>query len=231
MSEKTETGLKSLSRAQLDQFHKKGFVAVGPLLEEGEVRELAEEYDRLFAEARQTARMRNLSSSDGEATTAADEEMLQIVQMCERSILYRRLLYDDRPPRHCRRPDRPQPAAVSRPGPVQAAAPRRPHPLAPGQRLLEVSAGEPRQLLADPRRRGRPQRRHAPDPRIPPAAGTARARGGDAAVRPRRPGRRGAGRGGGAARRRGDVPPLPDPAPHPAQTTPAGSAAPSPSTT
>ena len=96
MSQKTETGLKSLLRGQLDQFHKKGFVAVGPLLEEGEVRELREEYDRLFAEARQSARMRNLSTADGEATTEADEEMLQIVQMCERSILYRRLLYDDR---------------------------------------------------------------------------------------------------------------------------------------
>ena len=149
--EMTEPDLKSLTRIQLDQFHQKGFLAIGPLLEEGEVRELREEYDRLFAEARETARMRNLSSADGEATTEANEEMLQIMQMCERSILYRRLLYDDRlldiaedligpnlqlfhdqalykPPRH-----------------------GGPHPLAPGQRLLEVPAGEPRQLLADPR--------------------------------------------------------------------------------
>ena len=92
----TEAGLKSLSQAQLDQFRRKGFVVVGPLLEEREVGELREEYDRLFAEARETARMRNLSRSDGQATTAAEEEMLQIVQMCERSIIYRRLLYDGR---------------------------------------------------------------------------------------------------------------------------------------
>ena len=31
----TEPGLKSLSQTQLDQFHRKGFVVVGPLLEEG----------------------------------------------------------------------------------------------------------------------------------------------------------------------------------------------------
>ena len=88
--------LKALSQSQLNHFRQRGFVVVGKLLETSELQELREEYDRLFTQARESAQIRNLSSSDGEFTTKAEEEMLQIMQMCERSIIYRRFLYDNR---------------------------------------------------------------------------------------------------------------------------------------
>ena len=86
----------SLTQEQIDLFRQRGFAVVGELLEDDEVGELRDEYDRVFAAARQTAQMRNLASADGGATTEADEEMLQIMQMCERSIPCRKLLYDER---------------------------------------------------------------------------------------------------------------------------------------
>ena len=61
--------MNALTQEQLAQFRQRGFAVIGRLLENDELRELQEEYDRLFAEARQTARMRNLSSADGGAAT------------------------------------------------------------------------------------------------------------------------------------------------------------------
>ena len=91
-----ECRLRALTQDQLDQFRLRGFAVIGKLLESSELLELRDEYDRIFAEARETAQLRNLSSSDGQATTAADKEMLQILQMCERSMLFRKLLYNER---------------------------------------------------------------------------------------------------------------------------------------
>jgi len=65
-------------------------------LEGEQLAELQSEYDRVFSEARESSQLRNLSSSDGAAATEADEEMLQIMQMCERSLLFRKLLYAER---------------------------------------------------------------------------------------------------------------------------------------
>ncbi len=96
MTTATSAALRALTQEQLDRFRQRGFAVIGKLLENDELLELRDEYDRLFAEARQTARMRNLSSADGGAATEAAEEMLQIMQMCERSIIFRRLLYHQR---------------------------------------------------------------------------------------------------------------------------------------
>ncbi len=90
---------KALAQEQIDQFRSRGFIAVGKLLDDGLVALLRDEYDRLFAEACQTGRFRNLSISDTDdldEKNNADEQMLQIMQMCERSILFRQLLYNPR---------------------------------------------------------------------------------------------------------------------------------------
>jgi len=84
-----------LTSDQVSHFRQHGYLSIGKVLEDGHLAELQHEYDRVFAEARQTAQLRNLSSSDGAATTEADEEMLQIMQMCERSLLFRKLVYDE----------------------------------------------------------------------------------------------------------------------------------------
>ena len=86
----------TLTREQIDHFHRRGYVEIGPLLEPELVEALRRDYDRLFAEARREGDYRNLSIDDGNDERAkrdAPEQMLQIVGMCERSILFRRLLY------------------------------------------------------------------------------------------------------------------------------------------
>ena len=90
---------KSLSQEQIDEFHLRGYIAYGKLLDDPLIEVLRAEYDRLFAEARQTGRFRNLSIGDTEdldKKNNADEQMLQIMQMCERSLDFRQLLYDGR---------------------------------------------------------------------------------------------------------------------------------------
>ena len=81
---------RALSAAQIETFRRQGFVVPGLRLEAEEVESLGREYDRVFAEARGSERLRNLSGED------ADEEMLQITQVCERSLEFRRLLYHPR---------------------------------------------------------------------------------------------------------------------------------------
>ena len=92
----SQNQLRALTEDQVSNFHQYGYLSVGKVLEDEHLAELQSEYDRVFAEARESAEMRNLSSSDGAATTEADVEMLQIMQMCERSLLFRKLLYDER---------------------------------------------------------------------------------------------------------------------------------------
>ena len=52
---------------------------------------LGGEYDRVFAEAREDVSFRNLAGEEAERAT----EMLQIMQMCERSIPFRKLLENE----------------------------------------------------------------------------------------------------------------------------------------
>ena len=52
---------------------------------------LGGEYERVFAEAREDWSCRNLAGEEPETAT----EMLQIMQMCERSIPFRKLLYNE----------------------------------------------------------------------------------------------------------------------------------------
>ena len=87
------------SQAQLDAFAAQGFLRWGPLLGAAEVAELRDEYDRVFAEAERAGTYRNLSAGDlvdAEARRAHPQQMLQIMQMCERSLAFRKLLYDQR---------------------------------------------------------------------------------------------------------------------------------------
>ena len=92
----TENALRALTQAQADSFRRDGFVAIGKLLEDSSIEALREEYDRLFSEARDSDRYRNLSAAKDAPTDSDGEEMLQIMQMCERSLLFRQLLFDER---------------------------------------------------------------------------------------------------------------------------------------
>lgn len=98
MTNKPQT-TRALSEAQIDDFRMRGYLRIGPLLDADTVEVLRGEYDRVFAEARQSNRFRNLAISDTDAIEdklSAPEQMLQITQVCERSLAFRHLLYDAR---------------------------------------------------------------------------------------------------------------------------------------
>ena len=89
----------ALAPTQIDDFWDQGYLIIGKLLDDELVASLQEEYDRLFAHAREDGRYRNLAIDDtGDVAEKqkVQNQMLQITQMCERSILYRKLIYDDR---------------------------------------------------------------------------------------------------------------------------------------
>ena len=87
------------TQTQLDTFAAEGFLRWGPLLTRSEIDGLRDEYDRVFAEAESSGSYRNLSAgthAGGAQGRAHPQQMLQITQMCERSLAFRRLLYDER---------------------------------------------------------------------------------------------------------------------------------------
>ncbi|MBT7862232.1 MAG: hypothetical protein HN712_18080, partial [Gemmatimonadetes bacterium] len=94
----TESPHRSLTQDQIDSFHRDGYVPIGKLIEDSVLEELRSEYDRLFEEARTSEKYRNLAADGGAAQRhdeGAEEEMLQIMQMCERSLAFRKVLYHE----------------------------------------------------------------------------------------------------------------------------------------
>ncbi|MCY4545874.1 MAG: hypothetical protein OXD39_11610, partial [Gemmatimonadetes bacterium] len=89
---------RGLTVEAVGAFQDQGFLVAGKLLEDNHVEVLRAEYDRLFETARESGRYRNLSIDDTEDKNRkrkARTQMLQIMQMCERSIEFRRLLYHE----------------------------------------------------------------------------------------------------------------------------------------
>jgi ectoine hydroxylase-related dioxygenase (phytanoyl-CoA dioxygenase family) len=88
----------ALSQDQIDTFWKQGFLRIGSLLNADEIEVLRREYDRIFAEAEAVGGARNLSVG-GKTATKGDppaQRMLQIINLCDRSILFRKLIHDTR---------------------------------------------------------------------------------------------------------------------------------------
>ena len=92
-------GFRRLTAEQVSAFHTHGYVKLGPLLDDATVELLRREYDREFALARSGASaFRNLAIDDTDDVAAknqAEEQMLQIMQMCERNLHFRRMLYHE----------------------------------------------------------------------------------------------------------------------------------------
>lgn len=97
---------KKLTKDQVNQFWLDGFLVIGKIFSENEIKYLREAYDREFHPAHSDQitikpdrpSFRNLSSNsdDLEKKNNAGSQMLQIMNMCERSLEYRELLYDVR---------------------------------------------------------------------------------------------------------------------------------------
>lgn len=91
---------KALSEEEINRFWTDGYLTIGKLLEDDEIELLRQEYDHEFEKARSgQSNFRNLAiddTDDLDAKNQADTQMLQIMQMCERNIQFRELIYDNR---------------------------------------------------------------------------------------------------------------------------------------
>jgi hypothetical protein len=85
---KTALVRKALTEEQVNDFWIDGYLGIGKILENDEVELLRREYDREFELARSGLNPRYRSHAIGET------KMLQIMQMCEYNIHFRRLLYE-----------------------------------------------------------------------------------------------------------------------------------------
>ena len=94
-----DNGYRRLTAKQVNEFQTRGYLKLGRLLDDATVELLRREYDREFELARSGASsFRNLAIDDTDDVAAkneAEEQMLQIMQMCERNLHFRRLLYHE----------------------------------------------------------------------------------------------------------------------------------------
>ncbi len=83
---------------QLAAYRELGWLDWGPLLAEDELPALRHEYDRVLREAEERGQCRNLSANPARSADTREDghRMLQIMQMCERSLAFRRLIHDER---------------------------------------------------------------------------------------------------------------------------------------
>jgi ectoine hydroxylase-related dioxygenase (phytanoyl-CoA dioxygenase family) len=87
-----------LTQEQVDFFFQNGYLRYGKILEDAEIESLRREYDRVFAEANTNKQFNNLADNNRDAAAAktAPKQMLQILNMFEVSLPFRRLVHDDR---------------------------------------------------------------------------------------------------------------------------------------
>lgn len=86
-----------ITQPQIDFFHAQGYLPWGPILDDAELESLRREYDREFALAADTGEYRNLSVSDTpdkQVKENASHKMLQIMQMGDRNMHFRKLWYN-----------------------------------------------------------------------------------------------------------------------------------------
>ena len=87
----------NLTQDQIDTFHRDGFLRYGRILDEEEISVLRVEYDRVFKEAEESedrkARALTADEQYAEEGSSEPKSVLQIMQMCERNLHFRRLLY------------------------------------------------------------------------------------------------------------------------------------------
>ena len=93
-----ETAQTGFSQDQIDRFRQEGYLSVGKVVDDDLLESLRGGYDHEFGLARKNGRFRNLAISntdDLDAKNNAEKQMLQITQMCERNLAYRKLIYNE----------------------------------------------------------------------------------------------------------------------------------------
>lgn len=98
--EASKEGRKALTQKQVDRFWSEGYLKIGKILEDDEIERLRQAYDETFAAARAgKITFRNLAidnTDDLDTKNQAAQQMLQIMQMSEINIDFRRLVYHER---------------------------------------------------------------------------------------------------------------------------------------
>lgn len=92
-------GASRLEQSEIDTFWEQGFLRKGRILTDEELELLSREYDAEFEKAWEEDSLRNLSIDNGADVATkkqAPKQMLQIMQMCERNIHFRKLIYNQR---------------------------------------------------------------------------------------------------------------------------------------
>jgi phytanoyl-CoA hydroxylase len=88
----------TLSQDQIDFFWENGYLPYNKVLSDEELALYRCEYDLEFEKAWEKDQVRNLAVDDGqdlETKKSAPQQMLQIMQMSDRNIHYRKLIYND----------------------------------------------------------------------------------------------------------------------------------------
>jgi len=86
----------TLTQTQIDFFHEHGYLVLGPILKQDEIDVLRSEYDGEFRKAVEGGGARNLAIEKDNQKDNSPAQMLQIMQMCERNLHFRKLCYDTR---------------------------------------------------------------------------------------------------------------------------------------
>lgn len=89
----------ALTQEQLDFFFLNGYLQYGPILEPAELELLRCEYDRELRRAAEENTYSNLAVAFGsskEEKEAAPLQMVQLINMCDRNMHFRKLLYNER---------------------------------------------------------------------------------------------------------------------------------------
>ena len=96
----TKNAHKALTQEQIDDFWRDGYLKIGKLLSDDQIENLRQEYDHTFELARAgQINFRNLAinhTDDLDEKNSASQQMLQIMQMCEINIHFRKLVYDNK---------------------------------------------------------------------------------------------------------------------------------------
>lgn len=99
ITEVEKSSAKGLSQDQIDFFWKNGYLKVGKVFTDEEIALLGAEYLLEIEKGRASNNCHNLSAgtgSDSKANPSALKQVFQIINMCNRNIHFRKLLYDSR---------------------------------------------------------------------------------------------------------------------------------------
>lgn len=94
--ETLKTSRLILGQEQINDYMTNGYLRLGKILDESQIKFLQNEYDREIEKARRESYITNLAATDDDQTKAEDAQMLQVFGVSARNIWFRKLAHMDR---------------------------------------------------------------------------------------------------------------------------------------